>query len=151
MAVYLLDTSAFSDLMREHRKVESRVSVLAPTGRVFICSIVRGEVCYGLESMPRGRNQPEFEAKAMALFALLPCEPVPESAGDHYGRIKRKVEERGLTRAKTTCGLQPRRWRLMRSWSRGIPIFSGFQDCWWKTGRNNSLCTTTSDIERGGE
>ena len=97
MAVYLLDTNAFSDLMREHGKVEARVSVLAPTGRVFICSIVRGEVCYGLESMPRGRKQREFEAKAMTLFAMLPCEPVPESAGDHYGCIKREVEKRGLT------------------------------------------------------
>jgi len=96
MALYLLDTTAFSDLMREHRKVEARVAVLALTGRVFICSIVRGEVRYGLESLPRGRKQREVEAKVMALFATLACEPVPEVAGDYYGRIKREAEKRGL-------------------------------------------------------
>jgi tRNA(fMet)-specific endonuclease VapC len=94
-ATYLLDTTTCSDLMREHRKVASRVATLGPAGRVFICTIVRGEVCYGLQRMPRGRKRQEFEAKAFNLLATLPCEPIPERAADHYGRLKREAEKSG--------------------------------------------------------
>jgi tRNA(fMet)-specific endonuclease VapC len=94
-ATYLLDTTTFSDLMREHAKVASRMATLSPTGRVFICTIVRGEVCYGLERMPKGRKRRALEAKAAQLFTMLPCESVPEAAGDHYGRIKREAERKG--------------------------------------------------------
>lgn len=31
----------------------------------------------------------------MELFASLPCEPIPEDAGNHYVRIKRETERRG--------------------------------------------------------
>ncbi len=95
-AIFLLDTTAFSDLMREHHKLATRVTPLSPTGRVFICTIVRGEVLYGLECMPRGRRRRNITAKALALFAMLPCESVPENAGDHYGRMKRESEAKGL-------------------------------------------------------
>jgi tRNA(fMet)-specific endonuclease VapC len=94
-ATYLLDTTIFSDVMREHAKVEARITTLSSTGRVFICSIVRGEVLYGLERMPKGRKRRALEAKAAGLFVVLPCEPVPEAAGDHYGRIKREAERKG--------------------------------------------------------
>jgi predicted nucleic acid-binding protein len=46
--------------------------------------------------MPKGRKRRDFEAKAIKLFATLPCEPVPERAGDHYGRVKREAEVSGL-------------------------------------------------------
>lgn len=97
MALYLLDTTAFSDLMRENRTVEQHVTTLAPTGQIFICPIVRGEVRYGLEKMPKGRRRRDFDEKAGKLFAALPCEPIPEEAGDHYGRLKRETERKGLT------------------------------------------------------
>lgn len=38
-----------------------------------------------------------MEAKAAKLFAILPCEPVPEIAGDHYARIKLTRQRKGLT------------------------------------------------------
>jgi len=96
VATYLLDTTTFSDLMREHRHVEARMTTLAPTGRVFICTIVRGEVRYGLERMSKGRQRRDFEVKAANLFAMLPCESIPEAAGDCYGRLKREAETKGL-------------------------------------------------------
>jgi tRNA(fMet)-specific endonuclease VapC len=49
-----------------------------------------------LESTPRGRKQRQLEATALKRFNQLPCEPVPESAGDHYGRVDREAERRGL-------------------------------------------------------
>ncbi|MBI3462130.1 MAG: type II toxin-antitoxin system VapC family toxin [Planctomycetes bacterium] len=33
----------------------------------------------------------------MNLFETLPCESVPEAVGDHYGRVKRETERRGLS------------------------------------------------------
>ena len=42
--IFLVDTMAFSDLMREHPRMDSRMAALAPTDRVVICSIVRGEI-----------------------------------------------------------------------------------------------------------
>jgi tRNA(fMet)-specific endonuclease VapC len=95
-ATYLLDTSVFSDLMRDHRKVISRLTALSPVGRVFISTIVRGEILYGLRVMPDGRNKRHLTAKAGSLFDMLPCQAIPEGAGDQYGRIKAEVEIKGL-------------------------------------------------------
>jgi predicted nucleic acid-binding protein len=91
-----LDTNAFSDLMREHPKVDAHLASASPAERVMICSVVRGEICYGIERLPQGRRRQELEAKATKLFAILPCQPVPEAAGDHYATVKLTRERRGL-------------------------------------------------------
>jgi len=93
---FLLDTNAFSDLMREHPKVDARLASISSTHRVVICSIVRGEIRYGIECLPQGKRRQELEAKAVRLFEVLPCEPVPEAAGDYYARIKRTRQRKGL-------------------------------------------------------
>jgi tRNA(fMet)-specific endonuclease VapC len=94
--VYLLDTTIFSELMREHRVVEARVERLLSGRSLCACPIVRGEVIYGLERMPHGRRRREFEAKAAGLFDLIPCQAVPAAAGDYYGRIRQQTEAAGL-------------------------------------------------------
>ena len=95
MGTYMLDTTTLSDLMREHPQVEARIARLSPPDRVCINTIVRGEVRYGLARMAQGRKRRNLEAKANQLFAVLPCESIPEAAGDHYGHIKRDAEIRG--------------------------------------------------------
>ncbi len=95
--IFLLDTNAFSDLMREHPKIDARLADLSSADRVVICSIVRGEIRYGLERLPRGKRRAELELKATKLFAVLPCEPVPEAAGDCYAKIKLTRQQKGLT------------------------------------------------------
>jgi predicted nucleic acid-binding protein len=95
-ATYLLDTTAFSDLMREHRKLTARFTSLSPAGRISIIPIVRGEILYGLRVMPDGRKKLDLQTRARVLFDALLCEPIPENAGDHYGRIKSEAERRGL-------------------------------------------------------
>ncbi len=92
----LLDTNAFSDLMREHPKVDARLESISSTHRVVICSVVRGEIQYGIERLPQGKRRQELETKAVKLFAILPCEPVPEAAGDHYARVKLTRHRKGL-------------------------------------------------------
>jgi len=94
--IFLLDTNAFADLMREHPKMEAHLASLSSVDRIVICSVVRGEVRYGLERLPQGKRRQELEAKAAKLFAVLPCEPVPEGAGDHYARIKIARQRKGL-------------------------------------------------------
>jgi tRNA(fMet)-specific endonuclease VapC len=110
--VYLLDTNAFSDLMREHPKLDARLAALLPTDRVVICAVVRGEVRYGLARLAAGKRRNELTAKAELLFASLPCEPIPESAGDCYAQTKLAREKLGLTLdendlwiAATACAL----------------------------------------------
>lgn len=96
MALYLLDTTTFSFLMQENPRVRAQLTKLSPDDRLIICAIVRGEVRYGLERLPRGRRRRDLEAKANNLFAALPCEPVPETAADAYARIKRETERKGM-------------------------------------------------------
>lgn len=95
MATYLLDTTAFSLLVRRDAAVQAQIASLAATDTLVLCSIVRGEVLYGLERMADGRRRRDLETKIGTLFAAIPCEPVPEAAADHYARIKRTAERTG--------------------------------------------------------
>ena len=93
---FLFDTNAFSDLMRERPKLDVRLASISPDDRVVICSVVRGEIRYGIERLPQGKRRQELETKAARLFAVIPCEPVPEAAGDHYAMVKLSRQQKGL-------------------------------------------------------
>ena len=82
--------------MREHPKVDAHLASLSSVERVMICTVVRGEIGSGIERLPQGRRRQELEAKATKLFAILPCEPVPEAAGDHDAIIKLTRQQQGL-------------------------------------------------------
>lgn len=62
----------------------------------MICSIVRGEVMYGLERMPEGRKRRDFVTKARNLLQKIPWEQISAEVGDFYARLKRDVERRGI-------------------------------------------------------
>jgi tRNA(fMet)-specific endonuclease VapC len=94
--IYLLDTTAFSDLMREHPRVVQHVADTPVSDRVLICSIVRGEILFGIERLPLGNRRQRLAQKASQLFAVVPCEAVPESAGDNYAQIKAAAQRTGL-------------------------------------------------------
>lgn len=81
--------------MQQHPKVRARIAALRSDDHIVICTIVRGEVLYGLARMPQGKKRRALEAKATNLFAVIPCEAVPESAAGHYARCKREVEHQG--------------------------------------------------------
>ena len=93
---FLLDTNAFSDLMRKQSKLDARMSSLAAADRVVICPVVRGEVRYGIEQLAQSRRRQDLENQAAPLFAVIPCEPIPENAGDYYARIKLTRQRKGL-------------------------------------------------------
>jgi len=95
--IFLLDTNAFSDLMRKHPKLDARLASLAPTDRVVICPIARGEIRFGIEALPQSRRRQALEAQCGPLFATIGCEPIPESAGDHYATTKHARQQQGLS------------------------------------------------------
>lgn len=94
---YLLDTTAFSDLMREKPRMIQRLTSLSPSDRVLICPIVHGEIAYGIGRLPVGKKRKALESKAERLFSALICEPVPVAAGDHYARVKIARQRTGMT------------------------------------------------------
>jgi len=95
--IFLLDTTAFSDLMREHPQTDAHLVGVSEADRVVICSVVRGEIRYGIERLPQSQRRQALELKATKLFAVLPCEAVPPAAGDQYARTKLMRQQRGLT------------------------------------------------------
>ncbi len=94
--LFLLDTTAFSDLMRAHPKMDAHLAALPPEDHAIVCSIVRGEITYGVHRLPEGRRRADLQAKATRLFAVLRCDPVPPEAGDHYAQIKLARQQKGL-------------------------------------------------------
>lgn len=95
VATYLLDSSIFSLLVADNQDVRLRVTKLQFPDRVTICSVVRGEVLFGVERLPEGKRRRELARKVTDWLAALSCQSAPEVAGDHYARIKRGAERRG--------------------------------------------------------
>ena len=62
--IFLLDTNAFSDLMREHPTVDARILSLSEQDNVVICSVVRGEILYGIVRLPQGKRRADLQSKA---------------------------------------------------------------------------------------
>lgn len=95
MARYLLDTSAFSALMREDSGVLSLLAGLTPDDRLSICTVVAGEILYGLERLHEGKRRRSLAEKARRLFESMPCDPMGEELAAPYARLKRKAERVG--------------------------------------------------------
>jgi predicted nucleic acid-binding protein len=95
--IYLLDTNAVSDLMIAAPQIENWMAGLDPGDRVVICPIVRGEVLFGIAKLPTGRRRVRLEDASRQRLAVLPCEPIPERAGDIYAALKLVRQQRGLT------------------------------------------------------
>jgi predicted nucleic acid-binding protein len=82
--IYLLDTNAISDLIRSDPRMAEWVSLLRDDDRLVTCTIVRGEILFGIARLALGRRRVELEQKADKLFAVTPCEPIPVFAADVY-------------------------------------------------------------------
>ena len=93
--LYLLDTNAFSALMRSDEQMVAGLSSIGGDDRVVICTITRGEILLGLEKLSEGRRT-DLETKAANLFAVLPCEPIPPAAGDLYAKVKAARQRLGV-------------------------------------------------------
>jgi tRNA(fMet)-specific endonuclease VapC len=94
--IYLLDTNAFSDLVRDDPLVNARL-VAAASDRVLTCSVVRGEILFGIYRLPDGKKRRELAARSTQYFAVVPCEAVPVAAADEYARLKVETQRQGKT------------------------------------------------------
>ena len=83
--------------MRQDVGFTSWLSSLHPYDRLIICSVVCGEILFGLGRLSRGKRRTELAAKADKLFASVPCEPIPPAAGDHYAQLKLTQQRLGLS------------------------------------------------------
>ena len=57
--IYLLDTNAISDLMRAAPHVETWLAGLDKNDRVVTCTVVRGEILFGIARLPIGKRRTE--------------------------------------------------------------------------------------------
>lgn len=95
--IFLLDTNAVSDLMRADSRIEKWMSGLQADDRVVTCTIVRGEVLFGIARLPVGKRRAELEETGHGFLRALRCEPIPEQAADFYANIKVTRQQQGLT------------------------------------------------------
>jgi predicted nucleic acid-binding protein len=94
--IFLLDTNAISALMRDDARMARWLSSIKVDDRVSMCTIARGEILFGLRRLAPGRRRAALEEKVANLFAVLPCEPIPPAAADHYANVKISQQRRGL-------------------------------------------------------
>jgi tRNA(fMet)-specific endonuclease VapC len=94
--LFLLDTNAFSDLMRQDGATSSRLNGQPPGAEVITCAIVRGEILHGIQGLAPGRRRAEFERQAAAYFPIVPPRAVPAVAGDHYATVKLSCKRNGV-------------------------------------------------------
>ena len=111
--LFLLDTTAFSDLMREHPGMQARLAALSSGEAISICTIVRGEILHGIGRLPEGQRRQDLSAKAARLFAAIPCVPIIEAVGDHYADIKLDRQRKVYRWMKTIFGSLLRLDRLV--------------------------------------
>src|SRR2546421_6324862 len=95
--LFLFDTNAVSDYMRGDVRIAARFAALTATDQAIICSIVRGEILWGIRRLPQGRRRSDLEQAAAIALPALQCFPVPESAGDQYSKIKLDSQSAGFT------------------------------------------------------
>ena len=94
---FLLDTNAISDLMRGVTRIENWMAGLDQADRVVTCTIVRGEILFGIGRLAPGKRRAELEETGRQFLAAIRCEPVPERAADFYATLKLARQQRGLT------------------------------------------------------
>ncbi|MGD0542130.1 MAG: PIN domain-containing protein [Tepidisphaeraceae bacterium] len=95
--VYFLDTNAISDLMRQNAKVMAQLALVGPPDELRICTIVRGEILFGIDRLPPGKKQNDLRERASSVFAYVDCQPIPPSSATKYSQIRCILEKTGFT------------------------------------------------------
>ena len=97
MNKYLLETSTLSLLMKDIPEVKGRLNSLTESDYPFTCPIVKGEILFGIARLSAGKRQRDLEQKANEFFAAIPCDPIPENAGNVYAQIKVAAQKQGTS------------------------------------------------------
>ena len=94
---YLLDTSTCSLLMQDNPRVKGRLDSLTESDYYFTCTIVKGEILFGIGRLPAGRKRQDLEQKANELFTEVQCDPIPANAANTYALIKVAALQQGTS------------------------------------------------------
>jgi predicted nucleic acid-binding protein len=93
--LFLLDTNALSDIIRNHSILRSRIAQRSKTDQVITCVIAWGELCFGSQRLPPSKKRLDLEAKIKELEAEISCREIPMAAANHYARLKQACKARG--------------------------------------------------------
>ena len=95
--LFLLDTNAITGLMKGDPALTVWLESLQPEDHIVTCTIVRGEILFGIRRLPAGRRQTELQAKVLQVFESIPCVPIPAAAADTYAAVKISQQVRCLS------------------------------------------------------
>jgi predicted nucleic acid-binding protein len=93
--LYLFDTNALSDYMAGHAQLRARVAGLTAADEAVICTIVRGEILFGIERLPSGSRRTQLEGAANGAFQGFRCLAIPETAADVYATLNLACQRTG--------------------------------------------------------
>jgi len=82
--------------MRADTRIERWMAGLRERDRIVTCTIVRGEILFGISRLPEGKRRTELEQAGNRFLNAFACEPIPERAADFYAAIKLARQSRGL-------------------------------------------------------
>ncbi|MCG9131060.1 type II toxin-antitoxin system VapC family toxin [Candidatus Poribacteria bacterium] len=83
--------------MKDNLQVKERLNSLTESDYTFTCSIVKGEILFGIARLPAGKRKQDLQQTADELFEIVPCEPISESVSDIYAEIKVAAQEQGTS------------------------------------------------------
>jgi predicted nucleic acid-binding protein len=79
----------------EHPKIDARLAGLAPGDSVAICTVVLGEILFGIERLPPGKRRDNLKAKTDTVLSGFPCHAIVEDIASQYAATKRACERKG--------------------------------------------------------
>ena len=94
--LYLLDTNAIRSITDDNDNVLARLENLLADDSIAICSVVRGEILFGIERLERGRRRRELLIRTRVLLSGIYCAPVTSETANYYSKIKTDLERRGF-------------------------------------------------------
>lgn len=83
--------------LRADPQAENWLANLDPDDRVLTCTIVRGEILFGIARLPAGRRRAELEELSVRFLDAFRCEAVPKRAAGYYADLKLTRQQEGLS------------------------------------------------------
>ena len=83
--------------MKGPLRIENWIAGLEEDDRVITCTIVRGEILFGIGKLPEDRRRTELRKTGDQLLASLRPEPVPELTGGFHAVVEVARRQRGPT------------------------------------------------------
>ncbi len=83
--------------MQDNPRVKGRLDSLTESDYHFTCTIVKGEILFGIGRLPEGKRKQGLEQKANELFTVVPCDSIPENVANTYAQIKVAAQQQGTS------------------------------------------------------